>query len=624
LLTSSYPQFFHSLDGIENQNGNTELLYRLGDGYYSYNPVYSFNVITQVETLLMAAYYNSYPGGTDAKSVEDFEFFPGDANNFMNVGIRIYPDNHSYIARNDSIVFGGFGGLTNVDISKQRPAQIYASGDGTITRSFDSGYSFPIDSILIIPNFFLVSVADFDDNTWFGTNNQGQLVKLGSGVVDTSRIFTNQYNKFLYDVNKFHIYRINLTPSGYTFNVSNNKGNAYSWSKTYQSQNVIYAAIDSNQSGIVYLADGSQIYKSTDNGYSFSLYHRLPSKMVGIYKKPGAEVIYAASKRKIYKVTPDSISVIKLLPVSTEEYLFYPLNVGNYWVYKVTEWSYPYYSEDMFTRQVIGKETLSNGKEYFKIKEKYQNSASTKYVFERIDSAGGVIYMFDNACTNPDSEKVMEDFNTVEGDSFLVQRFTVCWDSLLTLFSSTGSDFIFNQFREYKEYQYNWLISFSHKLVRGIGISSIISGYDFGTTTFTLNGCIINGILYGDTTLTSLDEEIESVPDKFILHQNFPNPFNPSTKIKFTIPTPSLSSPLSNGRNEARFVTLKVYDILGREVTTLVNEEKPAGEYEVEFNAASGIWDLVSGIYFYQLQAGDPSTGSGQVYLETKKMILMK
>ncbi len=55
-------------------------------------------------------------------------------------------------------------------------------------------------------------------------------------------------------------------------------------------------------------------------------------------------------------------------------------------------------------------------------------------------------------------------------------------------------------------------------------------------------------------------------------------------------------------------LTLKVYDLLGREVATLVNEEKPAGEYEVEFNGVN----LPSGIYFYQLKAGEPSTGSGQ------------
>jgi hypothetical protein len=64
-------------------------------------------------------------------------------------------------------------------------------------------------------------------------------------------------------------------------------------------------------------------------------------------------------------------------------------------------------------------------------------------------------------------------------------------------------------------------------------------------------------------------------------------------------------------------VTLKVYDILGREIATLVNEEKPAGEYEVEFNSHSGeVRNLPSGIYFYQLQAGD--------FISTKKMILLK
>ena len=62
--------------------------------------------------------------------------------------------------------------------------------------------------------------------------------------------------------------------------------------------------------------------------------------------------------------------------------------------------------------------------------------------------------------------------------------------------------------------------------------------------------------------------------------------------------------------------TLKVYDILGREIATLVNEEKPAGEYEVEFNPESSIWHPTSGVYFYQLRTGE--------FLQTKKMLLLK
>ncbi|MEO8231694.1 MAG: serine hydrolase [Ignavibacteriota bacterium] len=90
---------------------------------------------------------------------------------------------------------------------------------------------------------------------------------------------------------------------------------------------------------------------------------------------------------------------------------------------------------------------------------------------------------------------------------------------------------------------------------------------------------------------------------EFNLSQNYPNPFNPSTKIHYTIPE-------LKGSNE--IVTLKIYDVLGNEVKTLVNKEQPAGQYEVEFNATS----LSSGMYFFKLESGS--------FTETKKMILLK
>ena len=98
----------------------------------------------------------------------------------------------------------------------------------------------------------------------------------------------------------------------------------------------------------------------------------------------------------------------------------------------------------------------------------------------------------------------------------------------------------------------------------------------------------------------------------FNLKQNYPNPFNPSTTIKFTIP--------SNVKGRMSNVTLKVYDVLGNEIVTLVNEEKPAGNYEVEFDGNG----LPSGVYFYQLRVGGPETSSGQAMIQTKKMILIK
>ena len=112
---------------------------------------------------------------------------------------------------------------------------------------------------------------------------------------------------------------------------------------------------------------------------------------------------------------------------------------------------------------------------------------------------------------------------------------------------------------------------------------------------------------FPDNSSDVIAEEMN--PGDFILYQNYPNPFNPSTRIKFTIPSVETT-------RQVVFTTLKVFDLLGNEVATLVNEEKSAGEYEVELNASSGIRELVSGIYFYQLQSGS--------FVETKKMVLLK
>ncbi|QQS36065.1 MAG: right-handed parallel beta-helix repeat-containing protein [Ignavibacteriales bacterium] len=114
------------------------------------------------------------------------------------------------------------------------------------------------------------------------------------------------------------------------------------------------------------------------------------------------------------------------------------------------------------------------------------------------------------------------------------------------------------------------------------------SGYDIGAYEFQ--------------SPTGIDEE--NIANDFTLEQNYPNPFNPSTKIKFTIP--------SNVNGETANVKLTVFDVLGNKIVTLVNEEKPAGVYEVIFDAN----ELSSGIYFYKLTAGN--------FTSVKKMMLLR
>jgi photosystem II stability/assembly factor-like uncharacterized protein len=104
---------------------------------------------------------------------------------------------------------------------------------------------------------------------------------------------------------------------------------------------------------------------------------------------------------------------------------------------------------------------------------------------------------------------------------------------------------------------------------------------------------------HGGIVISVDDNDLRINPTGFKLEQNYPNPFNPTTSLQYTI-------------DSRQFVTLKVFDLLGREVATLVNEEKPSGEYQVEFDGTN----LPSGIYFYRLKAGQ--------YSETRKMVLLK
>ncbi len=142
-----------------------------------------------------------------------------------------------------------------------------------------------------------------------------------------------------------------------------------------------------------------------------------------------------------------------------------------------------------------------------------------------------------------------------------------------------------------------------------------------GLKSFTINDIAISpkgdifiaetggSIQYIPGLITAIEDSKISIPNNFELEQNYPNPFNPTTVIKYFIPVKRRGSSLYN-------VILKIYDVLGKEVATLVNEEKPAGSYQINFNAQI----LSSGIYFYRLSAISKTTN----FVQTKKMILLR
>jgi hypothetical protein len=137
-------------------------------------------------------------------------------------------------------------------------------------------------------------------------------------------------------------------------------------------------------------------------------------------------------------------------------------------------------------------------------------------------------------------------------------------------------------------YSLNWVTESGNQF--SVQLDTIISG-----------SVLVHSIVftYISTTPATLVKASSPLPNSFTLNQNYPNPFNPSTQIQFSVP-------------QAGFVTLKVYDMLGREVATLVNGDLAPSSYSITWNAAN----VSSGVYLYKLDAGN--------YSVTKKMILMK
>ena len=131
-----------------------------------------------------------------------------------------------------------------------------------------------------------------------------------------------------------------------------------------------------------------------------------------------------------------------------------------------------------------------------------------------------------------------------------------------------------------------------------IGDYSIVNDISIGTDNFAYIAAT-NGVYRSEFATGIIKEEKIPTPHSFILEQNYPNPFNPSTKIKFSVPQTS-------------YISIKIYDVLGNEITTLVNEELQTGSYQVKFDGSN----LSSGVYFYTLKA--------KKFLNTKKLVLMK
>ena len=276
--------------------------------------------------------------------------------------------------------------------------------------------------------------------------------------------------------------------------------------------------------------------------------------------------------------------------------LYFPLKVGNKFIFHCYEYSTPGPSENYDYSCNITKDTIINNHKYYRVENYYP---STSYWF-RIDSITGSLYYFDttNSCPFYFKDNLVDSLlMPLNGTSNSCNQINATsiqnvnrWNQLSTEkeFYKAGGTVWVTRTRIYNSYFGPIKREFTAYYS---GISSV--------SRYTLKGCIIDSVVYGDTVLVNVININNQTPSEFILSQNYPNPFNASTVISYQLPV------ISN-------VVIKVYDVQGREVQTLVNERMQAGTYEVRFDGTG----MNSGVYFYRL------TTEG--FRETRRMILLK
>jgi hypothetical protein len=283
---------------------------------------------------------------------------------------------------------------------------------------------------------------------------------------------------------------------------------------------------------------------------------------------------------------------------------FNPLHVGDIWQYDFGEGNSRYGSI------ITVQDSIINGKRYFKrinFGPKVFPRLSHYNTWERNDSLKDNSYMLDFEDLDQDGDTLEElPIDSLElPDHSYYKTYKI-----LPAIGPEGERDVFINYSDWAviwgdtvkvrtvEYLSDWLTEYIADKYGVIALQGEASQPD------GLSGAIIDGITYG--TIVSVENEPNPSVLNFTLENNYPNPFNPSTKIGFKIA-------------KSGFTTLKVYDILGREVATLVNYELIPGNYEKTFDGTG----LASGVYMYRLQVSHIDGGK-ETYIQTRKLLFQK
>jgi hypothetical protein len=608
IFAQTDPEFF-KFSGLKDSQGYLHFFYRINDGD-NYN-FYHWNVKTGNENLIAPGYYSSVNGSRVYTGMLKFKPIAYENGNLRAIMIYKEGADGSYklvtFINGDTLTFTiPNKKFLNIEVSDSDDSHIKVSykdlsvsDKNGIVESFDSGVTW-LETESYYALMQTIGTSPYDMDFVFAFNSQGKLYYSENGGMtfidcEAPDDLSPDFTEFHFESDKIHIYVTSL----YGIYSVEKDADGFIWKKIRSYDNdYVYFAFDKSQSGVFYFGSymTTTIYRSADYGTSFEKFTSLKrSGSGGLFFSEDDSKLYAAERFSICEIEQDDEVILKQLTLQSINY--YPLSVGNKWVYYVTIWSGSMLESDVSTAEVLYDTLMTNGKKYFFVKRgdwlKFEDA------FERVGD-DGFIYRYD---TQVNEEYVDDDLamrKYIWGDTLFLgdDSYKYCYD----IYDKE----IFDSVKKTKLIiEYDFPLGISYEFSYGIGLSKIYTGADFIDVNARLRGAVLDGIVYGDTTVVGIEPD-ESLPSEYWLGQNYPNPFsknsggNSSTTIKFSIPL------------SAAVATLKIYDILGKEIATLVNEKLSAGKYEVKFDGRN----LPSGIYFYRLQTGK--------FNATKKMLLVK
>ncbi|NUM72482.1 MAG: T9SS type A sorting domain-containing protein [Ignavibacteriaceae bacterium] len=488
--------------------------------------------------------------------------------------------------------------------SKKTPGKYYAVFDGKFRVSTDYGISFTD----LAPEYIPAGISPYDDNEVYAVKD-GKLYKSEDGGLNFALVFNAGYKenekvKIIFTQDPAVIYAERGVPGQETvIDVSQDGGAAGSWKtigKTGHSNTFILPLQLSADS--VYFAARMNFYKVSNKYYTEFMFPASVKDfrefITGLAVVSGTGKVVISTRDKIYCGKGSEFSVIKENMRVKNPPDFYPLHNGDIRVYRYTNKSYsnPANNQELIVKIRTYGDTLIPGKGRYFIMDSDYLTTSQKFVRE--DSSGKIYQLTGsgNDLTKYKDVLLLNQFAN-QGEFDLPDAGSSGFSQQNVTFLCAG--YFMNRYTVIKKWNSRSYQDEFIDFVKDIGIVRETRYYDFGKMEAALLAAFVSGTVYGDPSLLEGENVTDAAPESFNLKGNYPNPFNPQTRIAFSL-------------GSGMFIALRVYDVLGNEVRTLVNEYRNAGIYSELFDAS----DLSSGIYFYRLESR-----SGAV---TGKMILLQ